>query len=687
MKRGQVTIFIVLGLVVLLIVGVFYFTKIKVAEVPAEEITISKIAAEFQPVRDYVTSCVEQTAKEGLRLVGEQGGYIYPEDYGVFYNPGQPTEGEGVEFSSVVPYWYYLSSPNDCIGRCRFDTKAVFVDDESGEPSIEGQLSRYVEDNLRDCTAGFENLAGFEVEERGDVKARTVIGEYDVNVYVEYPIRVRAFERSEDVDDYLTKLQVSIKQIVNLSHEITQAQSDYCFLERNTLELIEVFSGLDKALIPPITDLDFSATGKYWLKRDVQDKVEEILQNHMPLMKALNTRNFNIVTVPDTMELSATINRIYSNMILPIDGRNFEIDFYYFTLWPMYLNVNNAEFIKPESTYVPIFNFGVQRYNSVYDISYPVLIEINDPTAFNNEGYTFRFALEANIRDNKCLESEYQPLEIDAQRDKSLLCEPNQRHSGNITVVVLDDASEPVRDAVVSFSSGESCVIGTTDSDGVMTEQFPIGYGSVSVMHPDYLGMSKRLNTELDEGGRVIFVVKKRHTVTVDVMKKVVRRQPGWQFVDYPIPLNYVDEAYIQFTLIPQPGEENFETMLSFDGSMSEYELELVPGTYEITGGMNYNKEVIIPATTVKAGGFLKKKKIPIAEQRLESLMTGTMLMDKTAGYWFVERPGLENSNKITFYMLTFEPTDILNIFDLDMVDNLDQFARVNRKQLEPEIK
>ena len=66
-KRGQITIFIILGIVIVISVGLF--------------LTINKI--EFKPVtydtkvKDYVTNCLKQVSDEGIYLIGKQGGVLY----------------------------------------------------------------------------------------------------------------------------------------------------------------------------------------------------------------------------------------------------------------------------------------------------------------------------------------------------------------------------------------------------------------------------------------------------------------------------------------------------------------------------------------------------------------------------------------------------------------------------------
>src|SRR3989344_2559670 len=72
-KRGQVTVFIFMGiLIVLLIAGFIFFRDQKVSsELQLEQ--SSKIPSE--QVRLFVNACLEKTTLDGIQFVSGQGGY------------------------------------------------------------------------------------------------------------------------------------------------------------------------------------------------------------------------------------------------------------------------------------------------------------------------------------------------------------------------------------------------------------------------------------------------------------------------------------------------------------------------------------------------------------------------------------------------------------------------------------
>ena len=57
--------------------------------------------------------------------------------------------------------------------------------------------------------------------------------------------------------------------------------------------------------------------------------------------------------------------------------------------------IEPSSFHAPSISPLPPIPFTLNRYFSVYDLSYPVLVTIRDTAALNGRGYTFAFALES----------------------------------------------------------------------------------------------------------------------------------------------------------------------------------------------------------------------------------------------------------------------------------------------------
>ena len=70
-KRGQVTLFIIIGMLILILTSIGFFWINYLRTIDRRVIT-----DEIKPVTNYVDLCVEATARDAVERLGLQGGYI-----------------------------------------------------------------------------------------------------------------------------------------------------------------------------------------------------------------------------------------------------------------------------------------------------------------------------------------------------------------------------------------------------------------------------------------------------------------------------------------------------------------------------------------------------------------------------------------------------------------------------------
>ena len=114
-KSAQITVFIIIGIVILFtFAGIMYFTKTitKKDILTAAEPSLADVPTAFKPLSTYTESCINSVAKKGLLVLGEQGGYIYPDTVGK-YSVINPTDADGINLEPLkVPYWHYNIETN-----------------------------------------------------------------------------------------------------------------------------------------------------------------------------------------------------------------------------------------------------------------------------------------------------------------------------------------------------------------------------------------------------------------------------------------------------------------------------------------------------------------------------------------------------------------------------------------------
>ena len=155
-KRGQATVFIILGLAILLAIGIVAYLNIRVIEPSA----ISP--EELSSVQLYVESCLQKTANDALSLAGKQGGYVYLNQF-----PPMPA---GINFgyplltiyngAVKIPYWFYQDSSG--IDKLQIPQLSKQRD---GDNSIQDQLETYVEQNINNCLQNFKDFPQTVIQE------------------------------------------------------------------------------------------------------------------------------------------------------------------------------------------------------------------------------------------------------------------------------------------------------------------------------------------------------------------------------------------------------------------------------------------------------------------------------------------------------------------------------------------
>ena len=231
-KRGQITGFILIGLILVIAVGVTYFIlNIDLGEGPKPEFTLESL-------EQYVTSCLGVTAQMGLEVLGSQGGHIFlPE-----------------------PHFGPLS------------TSFLYYQGENRVPSLrqmENELGRYVEGNIGNCLKDFEPFTakGFQVE-ADEPKASVAISERDVIFTLEMPVTIERNGERLSKDKFFRAENLKLKRIwetvsaIVASEVETEGMIDLdAIMETYPI----VFFPYQEILIGHLTDksYQFTQTGEY----------------------------------------------------------------------------------------------------------------------------------------------------------------------------------------------------------------------------------------------------------------------------------------------------------------------------------------------------------------------------------------------------------------------------------------
>ena len=703
-KKSQTTIFMIIGLIIVIGGVIFYYTTQKISKPLEPEVKIieEQVPIEFDPIKNYANECAYSAGVEGLKIIGKQGGYISFTDKTLnkesFTITQNPTESDAVSFTKdselKVAYWWYLKSANNCKADCKFASKRPEL--RQSDNSIEKQLERYIDLRFKECLNNFEPFfeQGFRINEAGKIKTDVTIGSEEVIVLVDYPLNVEIQDTKTKISQFLVRIPVNLEKIYDLATKITNMEIKHRYLEKHILNLIVAFSGVNKEKLPPMSDMQFKFGSTIsWQKSDIKNKVTGLLTSYIPLFQVDGTYNYERNLFDSELK-----QRLYDSTIIPVANSSFRDLAAYFTyldFWPAYFDLNcKGEHCIPSSANSLISFFGIQDYRFAYDLSFPVLVEVQDPFALNGQGYSFNFFLEGNIRNNKLMPVDFAPLERAVISERSLLCDT--KTSGNITVNVVSKATKkPVNDANVLYTIiDESCFIGSTNSEGTLTERFPVAVGGVvNVIRDGYIGKAVEFDPRLNKDDNLKVEINPTYIKKLIVKKKnVVKTPQGWQFVNTPVDLSNKESATITLTRINDEGELDFSSIANYEGG-KETEIELASGNYAADIQLVLDERIVIPEKQkcVKKDIFGNKECFTIpkvdfgerASPSSERFPEGGLKLNFT-----INSNDLEKYSTIVLYVVSIDiasvPEQERVIEDIEQLGKIEEYSNIYQLALQP---
>lgn len=241
-KRSQITAFLLLAIVILISFSFAFFLsfKSKVDPIKDNAYKVGKSSDEVQKVKSFVTGCLRESAKEGILLIGKQGGYIFSgQNYSIinFRVPNATYLGDPVAYLIYRDVPHVMSPPeypcfsdtadkhpsekglscytsyNHLSGKYRFGTfnympeGGIYPDlcshvIDLGEyecgcsfcnrnVSIEDQLEAYIKDATLDC-ANFSMFKNLVVMVRDNASVDVAFSDESVIIDFKLPLIVKS---------------------------------------------------------------------------------------------------------------------------------------------------------------------------------------------------------------------------------------------------------------------------------------------------------------------------------------------------------------------------------------------------------------------------------------------------------------------------------------------------------------
>jgi hypothetical protein len=560
-RSGQVTLFIILGIIILATVAIVLYLQYSYVDDIDTSFELSE-----QPVQRYIESCLIDVTEEAVLRAGQQGGQIY-------INEPTDAERELIDLlpfdqdylflangKQQIPYWYYQKSDG-------YDRVAIpeLEKEYSGDDSIQDQVERFIGNEFPKCLNNFESLQanGLDVSVAGETFITSRLGDASIEVTAALPVIIDEDGTISTMDKFTITVPVGLKRTYELAKEITEHELDTLFLEQNTRNLISIYGQVDSDYLPPMgAGLRFEACAnrEYWFYGDVKTDVSTMLSANIPYLRVDRTE-FDEIEITDEMEADEEVQDLRQAMmdkfIIHPTTEEYEgisAAFNYQSNYPMELKFGNNigyGLIQPNSLEINVLvaNFCMFDYAFLYNLKYPVLVTLTDATTdINGNAFMFQFPLQVviknnypRIRLNDVLNEQYNIPET-ASGDPTWQCDPEQRLSNPSTITVQTPSEKPVEDAVITFQCGPSyvyeydingsvesivpfaktCYMGTTDESGELTTTYPpcIGAGFVTVQHEDHVEKSAATG-DIRQGSSFeeTMILDQIYTMEIDMQK------------------------------------------------------------------------------------------------------------------------------------------------------------------------
>ena len=492
-KRGQITIFIIIGLIILITVGLFFWFTAAIIPEPVF------IEPQLEPINRYVGICLAQVATDAVTTLGLNGGYItFPEF--VEANP-QSYLGFGPIKDLKNPYWWYAG-----------------IEAIPTQEFIQTQISDYIDTNLKECVGNFEDLrVDYNIIEKSLPQSKvTLTAEYvQINTNYELKVETRRNKTVTTIDTFLSIVPVRLKAMYELAKDIMEAEQRDQFLEKKTIDLIAVDNSI------PYINTEINCRPRIWSIATITQKLKQLLQTNLGYLHVKNTKYNPNAFVPSPFGTS-TYNESYFNYhyIWEIGEQQYPTTTTAFSFdqrWPFYLAVSPSRGDTLRSNTQQGTNLlqflCLQVYHFTYDVIYPVKVTLVDERTEKHDRFIFSFPFMVSINHNQPDRSNFAKASFEGS-DRPTNEEFCSDTRNFITIFTEDNRTgQPALDVNLTFKCGGfTCPLGTSDwlgfgaAAGIQTN---LPYCTSAIMRtssPNYAESSTFIQTDIPDKIYTLFL-------------------------------------------------------------------------------------------------------------------------------------------------------------------------------------
>ncbi len=621
-KRGQISLYVIIGLIVLTTVVATLYTKDYIIK------TIFKLDLEseiiiperIKPVNAFILSCLKETGERAINLIGQQGGYTtIPNDQFASTQLNLVSNALTIYNEDSVAYWFY-EQPNK-IQKTKIPSKI----------EMEYQISDYIENNIYNCINNFKDFAEYEIIE-GDIKVNVLINKNNIDLSLNYPldIKIKDFEFKE-LNKFSQEINSPLLDLYESAVKILDNLNKDNPLEYKTIAMLVSYEEI------PFSSTTDSCILEIWSLTDVEKNLKKIISNNIQVLKIKGT--------------SYSITDSDSNYFVlepNLKDPQLDVNFLYSENWPINLDVNPKKDGVLQSQSVteklgPLRGLAesfvcINTYHFIYDIKYPVLIILN------KNSYTFQFATQVIIDNNEPRHSTINTPSFEGFDQRVCNTKVNE-----LTVFTRDINNNPIENVTIKYKCiNNICDIGNTKinsfNEAVSVEKYPQCLNGVIIGIKDKYHPAKQIVSTFENSVSTLFLEPYRN-LDVDVL--IERAGSGKIEKD--------EQVYIQ---ISENEKSHSQTILYPENK----KIKLIPGDYQATiylvsnfpEGLNIKEQTIENCFEVPKKGIISSITKETEKKCIKTKIPGQTVNKLISGFAEFEFSISDNDllkDKITFHV------------------------------------
>lgn len=203
-KRGQATLFIILGIVLLIAIALIFFLR---GNIDFGLTGGGNVNSQLAPIREHIEECIDTVAPPGIKTLALQGGTLTPNSF-TLYN------GTNVQYLC-----YKEPSTPTCIQKILT------------RQDMENELNDYIRFQLAQCI----DLDQFDTRRidvtTGILTIDTNINDNNIQVNLDYPITLTSTEETATISDFSSIIRLPLGKLHDVSIEIINSETEFGFFD------------------------------------------------------------------------------------------------------------------------------------------------------------------------------------------------------------------------------------------------------------------------------------------------------------------------------------------------------------------------------------------------------------------------------------------------------------------------